>query len=191
MVLMVIKWSNKRSTENEIIALIQEGRINEIVELGSRAVKPLIEGLNDTRFEIRGCCIELLGSIGDPRAVNALIERLKDNEFRISSRCAELLENIGNLRASLFKNIIYDESKEYAIEIGLKKTGSIIAEYLKLIKDSYSKEELNRISLDLAVFYRIVSMKINDSKAGIDLPKPKIGSSKLGPVVHSKLRVGT
>ena len=57
---------------------VGNGASNALLQLGKPAVPYLIQGLDNSRSEIRARCAGIMGAIGDERAVPALIRRLSD-----------------------------------------------------------------------------------------------------------------
>ncbi|MHA2369549.1 MAG: HEAT repeat domain-containing protein, partial [Candidatus Hodarchaeales archaeon] len=54
---------------------------NEIENLGSIAVPPLINCLNDADYEVRSAVIKTLGRIGDPRAIAPLAKQYDEGKY--------------------------------------------------------------------------------------------------------------
>ena len=53
-----------------------EESLNKLIEMGDKAVEPLISGLDNSKRQIRNVAAEALGHIGDPRAVKPLIDSM-------------------------------------------------------------------------------------------------------------------
>ena len=66
-----------------------------LVNIGHRAVEPLIRALSDKKHWVRWEAAKALGQIGDEAAAKALVEALEDNEFDVRWLAAEALINIG------------------------------------------------------------------------------------------------
>ena len=75
---------------------VQAGDLfNAIEKLGTVAVEPLIEALQDKEGTVRRYAAELLGRIGDPRAIEPLAMALYDLHHDVGKASAEALVNFG------------------------------------------------------------------------------------------------
>ena len=70
-----------------------------LVNIGSPAVKPLINAMKDKYWGVRDHAAEALGKIGDSRAVDPLIKALKDESEHVRRETAEALGRISDIRA--------------------------------------------------------------------------------------------
>ncbi|MCK4734678.1 MAG: HEAT repeat domain-containing protein [Methanophagales archaeon] len=77
---------------------IQEKVISSLVKIGEPAVEPLIQALEDENRDIRWSAAEALEKIGEP-AIKPLINSLNDDETDIRETSAEILGRIGDNRA--------------------------------------------------------------------------------------------
>ena len=80
---------------------IKQDAIDELVEIGTPAVKPLIVALNNKDEDVREYAADALGDIGDIRAVDPLIAKLQDKREGkwIRGNSANALGIIGDPRA--------------------------------------------------------------------------------------------
>ena len=65
------------------------------MEIGDRAVKPLLWALESADEQGRGEAARALGRIGDPRAVQPLRAALADPDALVRNSAAEALKKIG------------------------------------------------------------------------------------------------
>lgn len=73
--------------------------MRELVAIGTPAVPPLIEYVQDGFSPARARAAEVLGRIGDARAVNILVQLLTDNDEVLRCNAAEALGYIGGPEA--------------------------------------------------------------------------------------------
>jgi len=78
---------------------VQQKALKALVEIGSPAVDPLIQFLNDESKIIRVYSLIALGKIGDVRAVKPLIQALEDKDSDVRGLATESLGEIGDVRA--------------------------------------------------------------------------------------------
>ena len=72
---------------------------NTLVDIGSRAVEPLIATLSDTQIVVRFRAVYILGRIADPRAEEPLIAALRDSNGDFRAMAVQALGGIGGTRA--------------------------------------------------------------------------------------------
>ncbi|MFA5049528.1 MAG: HEAT repeat domain-containing protein [Candidatus Micrarchaeia archaeon] len=90
-------------TKKEVLELIQQGKTNELVKLGSRAVKPMISLLSHSSIKVRNGCIEALAEIAktDENTLQRLIQELKTNKkCKTRIGCADVLGFIRDSRVA-------------------------------------------------------------------------------------------
>jgi HEAT repeat protein len=97
------------SQQHDIAALIarlsaanidtQEQAIEQLVEIGSPAVKLLIDAVNDGDAVVCANAVEALGQIKDERALGSLIIALQDPDDRVVMAAINALRRIGDPRA--------------------------------------------------------------------------------------------
>ena len=68
-------------------------------KIGSSAVDPLIQALQDKDYQVRSRAAYTLGEIEDDRAVEPLIQALSDEEWVVRGNAAEALGKIKDERA--------------------------------------------------------------------------------------------
>jgi CheY-like chemotaxis protein len=73
--------------------------IKKLVEVGPRAVEPLIAALGGDDSRVRTGAIEALGRIGDARAVEPLVDALGDRGWQVREKAADALGMLGDARA--------------------------------------------------------------------------------------------
>jgi two-component system alkaline phosphatase synthesis response regulator PhoP len=73
--------------------------MKKLVEVGPRAVEPLIAVLDDDDSRVRTRAIEALGRIGDARAVEPLVDGLGDRGWQVREKAADALGILGDARA--------------------------------------------------------------------------------------------
>ncbi|MFA5049532.1 MAG: HEAT repeat domain-containing protein [Candidatus Micrarchaeia archaeon] len=86
----------------EVLELIQQGKTNELVKLGSIVVEPMILLLSDSGIEVRNGCIEALAEIAktDENTLKLLIQTLKNNlDPNVKFHCAKALGQIEDPKA--------------------------------------------------------------------------------------------
>jgi len=72
------------------------GVINALGKIGTPSVDPLIKELKNNSIRIRGGAAEALGITKDPNAIKPLIIALKDKDHEVRSKAARALGQIGN-----------------------------------------------------------------------------------------------
>ena len=78
---------------------IRDKSAEALGEIGEPAVEPLIQALKDEESDVRKSAAKALGTIGDERAVELLIHALNDEDDWVRSSAAEALGEIGDARA--------------------------------------------------------------------------------------------
>jgi len=109
----------------------------QLLQYGSRALKPLISGLASPSIEMRSYSVECLGLLGDIRAVKPLIEMFKDPENE--SFFFELGNTIGELCKWENMNIIY---------IALRSKEKKIRQQIALLLDDYGDEKIFNVLIN-------------------------------------------
>lgn len=98
--LLILQLQSKTLYENAIQAL---------VTIGSLAVAPLLQVLNDNPMEYRIPIIKCLGLIGDSRAIHPLVELLKNENIYIRASSSKALQQIGDEAIIEVSNLLHDE----------------------------------------------------------------------------------
>lgn len=70
-----------------------------LVNIGTRAVRPLAAELNNENPQVRRAVVEAIGQIGDRLAVTRLLPRLKDKDVDVRASAARALGLLGDVRA--------------------------------------------------------------------------------------------
>ena len=120
----------------EVRTLAAKGLVN----IGSRAVRPLINGLKSQLWMVRYMSAETLGHIGDPLALDPLVHRVEDDDQSVA--CAAIVA-LGRLK----------DSKAIAPLLSMLKTGEqvrrqAVAKALTLIEDQRALQPLINSLLD-------------------------------------------
>lgn len=84
---------------NEDNAGLRNSAAEAVIRLGSAAVTPLIEMVQDHDADVRKYVIDIMGAIGDPQFVAPLLHALNDPEVNVASAAAEQLGAIGDSNA--------------------------------------------------------------------------------------------
>lgn len=66
-----------------------------LINIGTPAVEPLIELLEDENPELRGSAVAALGEIRDERAIEPLIQALKDEDAEVREEASFVLRDLG------------------------------------------------------------------------------------------------
>ncbi len=99
---IITRLIEQLTAEDELVR-IQAGEV--LIQMGSAAVRPLIEALQNPRYPARPLIAALLGQIGDKRAVEPLISALKDNDKLVRYHAALALGRLKDRRA--IKPLVY------------------------------------------------------------------------------------
>ncbi|MCS7264747.1 MAG: HEAT repeat domain-containing protein [Armatimonadetes bacterium] len=99
---IIAKLIEQLASEDEIVR-VQAGEF--LIQMGSAAVRPLIEALQNPRYSARPLVASTLGQIGDRRAVEPLIQTLKDQDKLVRYHAALALGKLKDRRA--VKPLIY------------------------------------------------------------------------------------
>ncbi len=83
------------SRHRRYCAQARQEMVDELVELGSPAVRQLIELLSDAEYKVRMAAATTLGEIGDEQAIEPLIESLSDTSKNVQRVSTGALINIG------------------------------------------------------------------------------------------------
>lgn len=87
-------WTPQTETE-KIDYLFANQCWDELVDLGSSALEPLISGLMDEDTVIQESCAKSLGKLGNTQAIQPLIQKLNDYHPKIRTAVAIALNNLG------------------------------------------------------------------------------------------------
>ena len=71
-----------------------------LVSMGSPAITPLIDALQDRNPDVRWAAIRALGKLGDPTAIKPVTKALRDKDSGVRKTAAEALGKIGDARAT-------------------------------------------------------------------------------------------
>jgi len=80
-------WYEREKAADELLKAIET--------MGTKAVDPLLEALNESEGTVRRFAAVLLGRIGDPRAIEPLRMALYDMHFEVGQAAAESLAGFG------------------------------------------------------------------------------------------------
>lgn len=93
---IIARLIEQLASDDEIIR-VQAGEL--LIQMGSAAVRPLIETLQNPRYPARYLVAATLGQIGDRRAVEPLIQALKDQDKLVRYHSALALGKLRDRRA--------------------------------------------------------------------------------------------
>ena len=117
---------------------VQEMANWALVELGEKAVPPLLRALTHQDWWIRKKVARLLGQIGDERATEPLIQALNDPRERIRETAAEALGQIRGAHAvnGLIRALKdeYGYTRQNAMEALIKKGPDAVKPLIKALK---------------------------------------------------------
>ncbi len=99
---IIARLIEQLASEDEIVR-VQAGEF--LIQMGSAAVRPLIDALQNPRYPARPLVAATLGQIGDRRAVEPLIQALKDQDKLVRYHSALALGKLKDKRA--VKPLIY------------------------------------------------------------------------------------
>jgi len=99
---IIARLIEQLASEDELVR-VQAGEF--LIQMGSAAVRPLIEALQNPRYPARPLIAATLGQIGDKRAVEPLIHALKDPDKLVRYHAALALGKLKDRRA--IKPLIY------------------------------------------------------------------------------------
>ncbi|MCX7642561.1 MAG: HEAT repeat domain-containing protein [Armatimonadetes bacterium] len=99
---IIARLIEQLASEDELVR-VQAGEF--LIQMGSAAVRPLIEALQNPRYPARPLIAATLGQIGDKRAVEPLIQALKDPDKLVRYHAALALGKLKDRRA--IKPLIY------------------------------------------------------------------------------------
>ncbi|MCD1295275.1 hypothetical protein CUJ83_09715 [Methanocella sp. CWC-04] len=95
------KMENENDVEG-LLNLIKTKRISPLrvkitqalINIGEPAVDPLINALDDKKWEVRAYAAEVLGQIGSKKALDALNKKLEDDNYIVSETARESIWHI-------------------------------------------------------------------------------------------------
>jgi len=99
---IIARLIEQLAAEDEVVR-VQAGEF--LIQMGSAAVRPLIETLQNRNYPARPLIASTLGQIGDRRAVEPLIQALKDHDKLVRYHAALALGKLKDRRA--VKPLIY------------------------------------------------------------------------------------
>ncbi len=99
---IIARLIEQLASEEEIVR-VQAGEF--LIQMGSAAVRPLIEALKNPQYKARPLVAATLGQIGDRRAVEPLTQALKDDDKLVRYYAALALGKLKDRRA--IKPLIY------------------------------------------------------------------------------------
>jgi len=99
---IIARLIEQLAAEDELVR-VQAGEV--LIQMGSAAVRPLIETLQNRNYPARPLIASTLGQIGDRRAVEPLIQALKDHDKLVRYHAALALGKLKDKRA--VKPLIY------------------------------------------------------------------------------------
>jgi len=70
---------------------VSDKSFDALVELGPKAVEPLLNVISTQPVEIRTLLVSILGKIGDEKALKPLLSMLKDDAFEVRAEIAYVL----------------------------------------------------------------------------------------------------
>ncbi|MCS7186820.1 MAG: HEAT repeat domain-containing protein [Armatimonadetes bacterium] len=93
---IIARLIEQLASEDEVVR-VQAGEL--LIQMGSAAVRPLIDALQNPRYPARPLIASTLGQIGDKRAVEPLISALKDPDKLVRYHSALALGKLKDQRA--------------------------------------------------------------------------------------------
>ncbi|MCA0458189.1 MAG: HEAT repeat domain-containing protein [Chloroflexi bacterium] len=99
---------------------VQTMLMDVLERFGEPSVQPLIERMNDERWQVREQAADSLGGIGDRAAVPVLVEALKDEMWQVRFSAVTALAHIGGVEAKAALQHMPEDSEPRVRELVAK-----------------------------------------------------------------------
>jgi hypothetical protein len=152
--------------------------IENLVKIGSPAVKPLVEALNNPNLD-RASVIEALGRLGDARAVEPLFEALASACFgafhgfvgdqKIKESATIALKRIGEPARKYATEMFHRPSEKLRKKLGESVADAFVRQAANLLVEGLEQDgENEQLASKLLIFIRQANLEYNSNRDAYD-----------------------